>query len=103
MQVDVGGAFEAIEVPLVAPGSRVLTPDVQLPLGLTFEGMCDTTHLHWRPGVLRVCILWLCWSCATCSLSSLVSESCKRERARTSGRPLALCAPPSCYLVLLMP
>ena len=37
-QVDVGGAFEAIEVPLVAPGSRVLTPDVQLPLGLTFEG-----------------------------------------------------------------
>ena len=38
-QIDVGGAFEAIEVPLVAPGSRVLTPDVQLPLGLTFEGV----------------------------------------------------------------
>jgi len=36
--VDVGDAVEAVEVPLVAPGSRVLTPEVTLPLGLTFEG-----------------------------------------------------------------
>ncbi|KAK9819260.1 hypothetical protein WJX81_006412 [Elliptochloris bilobata] len=37
VQVDVEGAFESIEVPLVAHGSRVLTLDVILPLGLTFE------------------------------------------------------------------
>ena len=89
MQVDVGGALEAIEVPLVAPGSRVVTPDVQLPLGLTFEGVHVPAQLHERTVVLGLCYRF-----------TMLPDT---KRAHTCGNTFLTVPCQFDHLVLLMP